>query len=266
MKKTYLLALLLTFLALNAQAADVATVNGKPVKQSLVDYIIKEATTAGKTVDESARASIIDKLITNEVIDQEAQKTGVDKKPDFLAKEELTLHELRVNAYIADYIKKNPVDDKALQAEYEHQKSLFKGTDYKARHILVKTEDEAKDIIKQLVKGSDFASLAKDKSIDTGTKGNGGDLGWFTAGTMVKPFSDAVATLNKGAYTSSPVQTEYGWHVIKLEDTRATVAPSFESSKEEIRNFLVSQQLDQLVSDLKAKAKIVTKSAVKAEK
>lgn len=231
-----------------------------------MDYIVKDATAAGKTIDENTRASIIDKLITNEVLDQEAQKAGVDKKPDFLAKEELTLHELRVNAFISDYIKKNPISDKALQAEYDQQKLLFKGFDYKARHILVKTENEASDIIKQLAKGADFASIAKDKSLDAGSKENGGDLGWFQADTMVKPFSDAVAKLNKGAYTSSAVQTEFGWHVIKLEDTRAAQAPTFESAKAEIHNFLLRQQLDQLVNGLKAKAKIVNNSTVKAEK
>jgi peptidyl-prolyl cis-trans isomerase C len=266
MKKTYLAALLLTFFAMNAQAADVATVNGKPVKQSLVDYIIKDATAAGKTINDSARSNIIDKLITNELLDQEAQRTGVDKKPDYLAKEELTFHELRINAFISDYILKNSIEDKALQTEYERQKALFKGTDYKARHILVKTEDEAKDIIKQLAKGSDFASIAKDKSVDTGSKENGGDLGWFASGTMVKPFGDAVAKLSKGAYSSSPVESEYGWHVIKLDDTRPATAPSFESSKVEIRNFLVRKQLDQLVSDLKAKAKIVNNSAGNTDK
>jgi peptidyl-prolyl cis-trans isomerase C len=266
MKKTYISALLITCFTLNVQAADVATVNGKPVKQSLVDYIIKDATAAGKTIDDSARANIIDKLITNELLDQEAQKSGIDKKPDYLAKEELTLHELRVNAYIADYIKRNPIDDKDLEAEYEHQKTLFKGTDYKARHILVKTEDEAKEIIRQLAKSGDFASIAKAKSIDTGTRENGGDLGWFASGTMVKPFSDAVANLNKGAYTSNPIQTEFGWHVIKLEDTRVATAPSFESSKKELHNFLVRKQLDQLVSDLKAKAKIINNPMIQTEK
>ena len=231
-----------------------------------MDYIIKDATAAGKTIDSNARATIIDKLITNELLDQEAQKSGIDKKPDYLAKEELTLHELRVNAYIADFVKRNPIEDKDLQAEYEHQKTLFKGTDYKARHILVKTEDEAKEIIKQLTKGDDFASIAKSKSIDTGAKENGGDLGWFASGAMVKPFSDAVAKLNKGAYTTSPVQSEYGWHVIKLEDTRVATAPSYESSKEELHNFLIRKQLDQLVSDLKAKAKIVNNSSIQTEK
>ena len=266
MKKTYITSLFLTCLSINVQAADIATVNGKPIKQSLVDFIIKDATAAGKTIDENTRVSIIDKLITNEVLDQEAQKAGVDKKPDFLAKEELTLHELRVNAFISDYIKKNPITDQALKAEYEQQKSLFKGTDYKARHILVKTENEANEIIKQLAKGTDFISLAKDKTLDTGSKESGGDLGWFQPNTMVKPFSDAVAKLNKGAYTTSAIQTEFGWHVIKLEDTRTAQAPTFEAAKDEIHNFLLRQQLDQLVNSLKAKAKIVNNSAVKAEK
>ena len=252
--------------SLNVQAADIATVNGKPVKQSLLDYIIKDATAAGKKIDDNARANIIDKLITNEVIDQEAQKSGIDKQPEFQAKEELTLHELRINAYIQDYIKKNPIDDKALQAEYDNQKAQFKGKEYKASHILVKTEDEAKEIITQLAKGADFGSLAKDKSLDTGSKENGGDLGWFQPATMVKPFGDAVVKLDKGNYTLIPVQTDFGWHVIRLEDQRESTPPAFDTVKEELRNSLLRQQLDKLVNGLKAKAKIVNNTTAKPVK
>jgi peptidyl-prolyl cis-trans isomerase C len=259
-------ALLVSGISLNVQAADIATVNGKPVKQSLLDYIIKDATATGKKVDDNMRANIIDKLITNEVIDQEAQKSGIDKDDEFQAKVELTLHEMRINAYIQDFIKKNPVDDKALQAEYDNQKAKFKGKEYKASHILVKTEDEAKEIITQLTKGADFGSLAKDKSLDTGSKDNGGDLGWFQPANMVKPFSDAVAKLDKGNYTLTPIQSDFGWHVIRLEDQRESTPQAFEAVKEELRNGLLRQQLDKLVSSLKAKAKIVNNTTAKSVK
>jgi peptidyl-prolyl cis-trans isomerase C len=266
MKKTYIAVLFLTTFSLYGYAADIASVNGKPIKQSLVDYLVKDVKDSGNTVDDNVRATIVDKLITNELLNQEALKAGVEKRPDFLAKEELALYDLRIEAYIADYIKKNPIDDKALQAEYERQKTIFKGKDYKARHILVKTENEAKDIIKQLAKGSDFGGIAKEKSIDTGSAENGGDLGWFQPETMVKPFSDAVAKLDKGAYTTTPIQTDFGWHVIKLDDTRTVQPVSFELAKGEIRKLLVREQLIKLVSDLKAKATIVNNSSVKAEK
>jgi peptidyl-prolyl cis-trans isomerase C len=257
MKRIIITALLVSTASFNLQAADIATVNGKSIKQSLLDYIVKNATDAGKQVDDNARANIIDKLITNEVIDQEAQKVGIDKEPEFLAKQELALHELRINAYLEDFIKKNPIDDKALQTEYDKQKADFKGKEYKASHILVKTEDEAKEIIKQLVNGSDFASIAKDKSTDAGSKESGGDLGWFSPDSMVKPFGD---------YTPTPVKTEFGWHIIRLEDSRDTQPPVFDSVKDNLRKTLLSVQLDQLVNGLKAKAKIVNSSTAKAVK
>lgn len=264
MKKIVVTALLVSFASFNLQAADLATVNGKPIKQSLMDYIVKNTTDAGKQVDDDTRANIIDKLITNEVIDQEAQRVGIDKQPEFLAKEELTRHELRINAYIEDYIKKNPIDDKTLQAEYDKQKAEFKGKEYKASHILVKTEEEAKNIIQQLAKGSDFASIAKYKSIDSGSKDSGGDLGWFLPAGMVKPFSDAVVQLAKGNYTPTPIQTEFGWHVIRLEDARDTQPPTFDSVKNDLRKNLLNLQLDKLVNGLKAKAKIVNNTTAKA--
>jgi peptidyl-prolyl cis-trans isomerase C len=266
MKRIIITALLVSFASFNLQASDLATVNGKPIKQSLLDYIVKNATTAGKQVDDNARANIIDKLITNEVIDQEAQKVGIDNEPEFLAKQELALHELRINAYLEDFIKKNPIDDKTLQTEYDKQKAEFKGKEYKASHILVKTEFEAKEIIQQLVNGSDFASIAKDKSTDAGSKESGGDLGWFSPDGMVKPFGDAVVKLEKGNYTPTPVKTEFGWHIIRLEDSRDTQPPAFDSVKDNLRKTLLSVQLDQLVNGLKAKAKIVSNTTAKAVK
>ena len=266
MKKFIITALLVSATSLNAMAADPATVNGKPIKQSLVDYIVKEANIAGKKVDDSGRANIVDKLITSEVIDQEAKKSGIDKQPEFLAKEDLALHELRVNAYIEDYIKKNPIDDRALHAEYESKKAQFKDKEYKASHILVKTEDEAKDIIKQLSKGAGFESIAKEKSLDSGTKENGGDLGWFVPTTMVKPFGDAVVKLDKGNYTLTPVQTDFGWHVIRLQDARDFQPPAFDVVKDNLRNNLQSQQISKLVDDLRAKAQIVNNTVTKSPK
>lgn len=267
MKRMIVTALLASFTVVNAQAADLATVNGKPIKQSLMDYIVKNATNAGKAVDEQARANVLEKLITNEVLDQEAQRVGINKQAEYLAKEELALHEMRVTAYLEDYVKKHPIDDSAIQAAYDEQKAMLaKEQEYKASHVLVKTEDEAKEIIQQLAKGADFASIAKEKSIDTGSKESGGDLGWFAPAGMVKPFADAVVKLEKGSYTLAPVQTEYGWHVIRLEDIRATQMPALDSVKDELRNNLQRQQVDKLVADLKAKAKIVNNTAPKAAK
>lgn len=262
MKKMVIAALLAGCASFNVQAGEPATVNGKPIKQSLVDYIIKGAAAQGRQIDDNTRAIIIDKLITTELIDQEAQKSGIDKQPDFLIKEEMTRRDLRINAYIEDYLRKNPIDDQALQSEYDKLKAQTSGKEYKASHILVKTEGEAKELISKLAKGADFSQLAKEKSLDS-SKDNGGDLGWFQSENMVQPFSDAVAKLQKGSYTTLPVQTEFGWHVIRLEDIRDVAPPAFDTVKNELRNTLQRRQLDALVTGLRAKATIVNDAAAK---
>lgn len=257
-----LAALFLAVTAVSAQAADsAATVNGKPIKQSLVDSIVKDALANGAKDDDKLKTTIVTQLINNELLIQEAQKAGTDKQPDFVAKQELVNRELLANTYLQDYIKKNPIDDKTLQAEYDKFKAQMGDKEFKASHILVKTEQEAKDIIAQLAKGGDFAKIAKDKSLDPGSKEKGGDLGWFPPAAMVKPFSDAVTKLQKGLYTTAPVQTQYGWHVIKLEDTRDAQPPAFDKVKDDLRKNMQKQQLQKLIADLRTKAKIVDNSS-----
>ncbi|ABE50148.1 PpiC-type peptidyl-prolyl cis-trans isomerase [Methylobacillus flagellatus KT] len=244
----------------------VATVNGKPIKQSLYDYIAKEASSRGQTVDDNVKNVIINKLIGSELIYQEAQRTGLDKQPDYLAKEELTRRELLVNTFLQDYIKKNPVSEADIKLAYEKYKQELGDKEYSARHILVSTEAEAKDIIAQLGKGGDFAKLAKEKSKDPGSQEKGGDLGWFSAAGMVKPFSDAVVKLQKGKYTTTPVQTQFGWHVIKLEDTRATQPPSYDDVKDGLQKQLQQRNLEKLLTDLRSKAKIEAPAGATAAK
>lgn len=257
--KQVLGALILAGAALSAQAADPASVNGKAIKQSLVDAIVKDALANGAKDDDNLRATIITQLVNNELLVQEAQKAGVDKQPDFLAKQELRNRELLANIYLQDYIKKNPVDDAAVKAEYEKFKSAVGDKEFKASHILVKTEQEAKDVIAALAKGGDFAKIAKEKSLDS-SKEKGGDLGWFSPATMVKPFSDAVSKLQKGLYTTVPVQTQFGWHVIKLDDSRSAQPPAFDKVKDELRANIQKQNVAKMLADLRAKAKIVDNS------
>jgi len=250
-----------------AQAADsIATVNGKVIKQSLYDFISKDAIARGQTVDENVRVVIINKLISSELVYQEAQRIGLDKQADYVAKEELGRRELLVNTFLQDYLKKNPVSDADTKAAYEKFKTEMGDKEYSARHILVATEAEAKDIIAQLGKGGDFAKIAKEKSKDPGSKDKGGDLGWFSLGGMVKPFSDAVVALKKGAVTATPVQTQFGWHVIKLEDTRTAQPPAYDKVKENLQKALQQRQLEKLLADLRSKAKIVDNSAVTTPK
>ncbi len=248
-----------------AQAADsVTTVNGKPIKQSLYDFISKDAAARGVTVDANIRADIIGKLVTSELIHQEAQRLGIDKQPDYVAREELGRRELLVNTFLQDYLKKNPISDADTKAAYEKFKTEIGDKEYSARHILVATETEAKDIIAQLGKGGDFGKIAKEKSKDPGTKDKGGDLGWFAPGGMVKPFSDATATLKKGAVTATPVQTQYGWHVIKLDDIRTAQPPAYDKVKGDLEKSLQQRQVQKLLIDLRSKAKIVDNSSTAA--
>lgn len=255
-----LLAIAFGLLLPTAQAADgvAATVNGKPIKQSLMDFIIKDAGARGQKVDDSTRSIVLNKLISSELVLQEAQKQGLDKKADYLAREELMRRELLVNTFIENFIKKNPVDEAATKAEYEKFKKQMGDKEYNARHILVATEAEAKEVIAQLAKGGDFAKLAKEKSKDTGSKEKGGELGWFPPTSMVKPFSDAVAKLQKGLYTTTPVQTQFGWHVIKLDDTRALQAPAYDKLKDDLQKKIQQDNLEKMLSDLREKAKVVT--------
>lgn len=267
MKLSRITLLLLATLSFSASAIAgdaVAMVNGKPIKQSLFDFIVKDATDHGQKVDDNVRDVIMSKLISSELVLQEAQKSGMDKKPDYLAKEELTRRELLVNVYIQDYMKNHPVSESDTKAAYEKFKTELGDKEYNARHILVASEAEAKDVIAQLNKGGDFSKIAKEKSIDPGSKEKGGDLGWFALGGMVKPFGEAVAKLQKGK-VSDPVQTQFGWHVIKLDDVRELKAPAYDKVKENLQKQLGQRQLEKMLTDLRAKATVVdnTKPAKK---
>lgn len=254
--QTLIVAAMMSF-ASSAFAADsVATVNGKPIKQSVYDYIAKDATARGQKVDAPVKEAIINKLVDSEIVYQEAQKLGLDKQPDYMAREELARRELLTSAFLQDYVKKNPISDADTKAAYEQYKKAYGEKEYSARHILVKTEAEAKDIIAQLGKGGDFAKIAKEKSLDPGSKDKGGDLGWFSPATMVKPFSDAVAGLQKGAVSPTPVQTQFGWHVIKLVDTRTAQPLTYDKVKDGLQKNLQQRNLEKLMADLRAKAKI----------
>ena len=267
MKLSRITLLLLATLSFSASAIAgdaVAMVNGKPIKQSLFDFIVKDATDHGQKVDDNVRDVIMSKLISSELVLQEAQKSGMDKKPDYLAKEELTRRELLVNVYIQDYMKNHPVSESDTKAAYEKFKTELGDKEYNARHILVASEAEAKDVIAQINKGGDFSKIAKEKSIDPGSKEKGGDLGWFALGGMVKPFGEAVAKLQKGK-VSDPVQTQFGWHVIKLDDVRELKAPAYDKVKENLQKQLGQRQLEKMLTDLRAKATVVdnTKPAKK---
>jgi peptidyl-prolyl cis-trans isomerase C len=233
----------------------IATVNGQPISQTVYDTIVAEQRAQGAPDTPETKNAVKDKLITLEVIAQEAKKKGFDKRQDVQVQTEIARQGILVNAYIADYAKNNPVPEDRLKKEYESIKVGLGNTEYKARHILVATEDEAKAIIAKLEKGDKFSELAK-QSKDPGSKDNGGELGWSAPSAYVKPFADALTKLKKGEYTKAPVKTDFGFHVIQLEDSRPLNPPPYEQVKPQLQQRLQGQQIEQMVKKLREAAKI----------
>ncbi len=240
-----------------AQDTTVATVNGAVIGKNRVDMLVKQGAGSGKPDNAETRNAIIDQLAMQMVIAEEAVKKGLDKSPEVTERMELVRQSVLANAYVQDFVKNNPVTDEALKAEYERIKATVTGSEYKARHILVEKEAEAKDIIARLKKDAGaFAKLAMEKSKDTGSKASGGDLGWFDLSRMVPEFGAAVSKLEKGKFTQEPVKTQFGYHVILLEDSKPVQAPPLEQVKPNLTQQLQQQNLKKQLDDLKAKAKI----------
>jgi len=236
-------------------AAHLATVNGKAIPKSRVEFLVKSQAAQGKPDNEQLRKAILDEVIAWELVVQEADRKGLSKSADVRSQLDIARQQIIFQTYLRDYVRTHPVKDEALRAEYDKVKAQRGDKEYKARHILVEKDTEAKDIIEQLKKGAKFDDLAK-QSKDMGSKDKGGELDWQPAATYVKPFGDALAKLEKGKTTESPVQTQFGYHVIKLDDVRTTQFPEFETVKQQITNVLQRQEVERLVKDLRAKAKI----------
>ena len=240
-----------------AKGPAVATVNGKAISKSRVDLIVEQGARSGRPDSPESRKAIIDQLALQTVVADEAIKKGLDKAPAVAEQIEAVTQSILANAYVQDLIKSNPVSDESLKAEYERIKATITGTEYKARHILVEKEAEARDIIARLKKDpGSFAKLAAEKSKDPGSKANGGDLGWFDPRGMVPEFGAAVSKLEKGKITETPVKSQFGYHVIQLEDSKPVEAPPFDEVKPELAQQLGQQNLKKQLDDLKAKAKI----------
>jgi peptidyl-prolyl cis-trans isomerase C len=233
------------------------TVNGKPISQRTVDMIVKQGAASGRPDTPEARKAIIEQLALQMVVAEEAVKKGLDKTPEVAEQFDAIKQTILANAYVEDFIKTNPVSDEMLKAEYERIKATISGTEYKARHILVEKEAEAKDIIARLKKDpAAFAKLATEKSKDSGSATRGGELGWFDPRRMVPEFSAAVSKLEKGKFTEVPVKSQFGYHVILLEDTRAIEAPPLEEVKPQLSQQLQQQSVKKQLEALKATAKI----------
>jgi peptidyl-prolyl cis-trans isomerase C len=236
----------------SASSQNVAVVDGKPITKANVDQFLQ---LIGQPDTPELRERIKDELIEREVFYQEAAKRGIQDRPDVKFQADLARKSAIIQNLFRDEAKKHPVTDAQIQAEYDKEKAAKGEKEYHARHILVEKEDEAKEIITELKKGAKFEELAK-KSKDPGSGARGGDLGWAAPSAYVKPFSDAMVKLEKGKFTESPVQTQFGYHVIELEDVRDTQFPPLDQVKTQIAENLQKSQAQAFAEDLKKKAKI----------
>jgi peptidyl-prolyl cis-trans isomerase C len=242
--------------AASSAAGGKVVVNGVTIPQSRIDAMNRELTTQGQPDTPERHQAVREELVNREVLAQAATKRGLDKNPDIQAQMAMAQQAVLVRALFEDEVKKNPITDADLQKQYEQFKSQMGTNEYKVRHILVDKEDEAKAIIAELNKGGDFAKIAKEKSKDPGSKDNGGDLDWGPSARYVKPFADAIQSMQKGQTTTAPVKTDFGYHVIRLDDVRPLKVPEFSELKEQFRQRAQQQQIQKLVMDLRQRAKV----------
>jgi peptidyl-prolyl cis-trans isomerase C len=241
-----------------AFAQNVAIVNGKPVPSSRVDQLLKQFSSQlqGRPITPDIQAQAKEAVITREVFMQEAQKLGLDASEDYKAQMEVARQQLLINSLMADFQQKNPVTDAEIKAEYDKFAAANGGKEYRARHILVEKETEATKLIADLKKGAKFEDLAKKNSKDPGSGANGGDLDWAAPGSYVKEFSDAMVKLPKGKFTDAPVKSQFGFHIIRVDDVRETQLPPMEQVKPQIAQQLQQQKAQAYQKNLRDKAKV----------
>jgi len=237
------------------KAGAYATVNGKAIPKSRADALLAGQSRQGIPDSPELRKQVSEELIRREILTQEASKKGFDKKPEIQGQIDLARQGVLIGAYLNDYARTHPVTDEAIKKEYEAVKAKMGDKEYKARHVLVEKEDEAKAIIESLKRGVKFDEVAK-QSKDPGSKDKGGDLGWANPASFVKPFSDAMMKLAAGKFTETPVKSDFGWHVIQLDETRDLKLPSFDEAKGQIAQQLQQRVVQQHIDDLRAKAKV----------
>lgn len=256
MKKTLLSVALLAAVSLPAWAQNIAVVNGKPVPSSRVEALKQQVERSGRPVTPEMMGQIKEELIAREVFMQEARKRGLDASDDYKNQIELARQSILIRELFADFQKKNPVTDAEVKAEYDKFVAANGGKEYHARHILVEKEDEALALVAQIKKGGNFEELAKKASKDPGSGANGGDLDWANAGSYVPEFSAAMTKLDKGQMTETPVKTQFGFHIIRVDDVRDTKLPALEEVKPQVSQQLQQQKIAKYQETLRAKAKI----------
>jgi peptidyl-prolyl cis-trans isomerase C len=257
MKKQIISSIALAVLAVSSVwAQNLAIVNGKPVPTSRLEALNQQIAASGRPVTPEMQSQIKDEAINREVFMQEAQKRGIDASEDYKMQMELARQAIMIRSLFADYQKTNPVTDADVKAEYDKFAAANGGKEYRARHILVEKEDEAKKLIADIKRGAKFEDLAKKNSKDPGSGSNGGDLDWANASSYVAEFAAAMTKLDKGKMTDTPVKSQFGFHIIRLDDTRQAQLPPMEQVKPQILQQLQQQKLGAFQKELRDKAKI----------
>ena len=238
-----------------AHAQNITTVNGKPVPKTRAETLMSQAVKAGQQRTPELETQVNDEVVMREIFMQEAEKRGLAASPDYKAQMELARQTILIRELFADQQKKSPITDADVQAEYDKLKAQASGTEYKASHILVEKEDDAKALIAQIKGGAKFEDVAKKNSKDPGSAEKGGDLDWANAQAYVPEFSQAMMKLQKGQMTDAPVKSQFGWHIIRLDDTRPVQFPPLEQVKGQLQQRLQQMKLAQFRDELRAKAK-----------
>jgi len=233
----------------------VAVVNGKTISKAAFEQYAQQLRGKAKVDSPDASKSLVDQLVMEELLVQQANKQKLEDDPQIKQQLEMIQRSLLASTVVRRMLSENAPSEDAIKKEYETAVAAMKGKEYKASHILVDSEDKAKEVIAELKKGGKFAELAKAKSSDS-SAANGGDLGWFTPSMMVPPFAQAVAKMEKGKYSEEPVQTPFGWHVILLEDVRDAKPPTLDELRPQIAQMLQSRMVNDYLEKLRAGAKI----------
>ena len=242
-------------LPLAAQAQNIAIVNGKPVPKSRVDALMQQVARSGQQLPPGAEQRVKDETVLREIFAQEAERRGIPASADYRAQLELARQSILIREMFEDFRKKNPATDTEAKAEYEKFKAQASGTEYRASHILVEKEEEAKALIAQIKGGAKFEDLAKKSSKDPGSGERGGDLDFAKPDAYVPEFGKAMAALKKGEMTDAPVKSQFGWHIIRLDDTREAQFPGFDEVKDQIKQRLEQNKLQEFQEKLRKSAK-----------
>jgi len=254
--KAVALATLVGAIPFAALAQNAAIVNGKAVPKARMDVLAQQLAAAGRPVTPEMQGQLREEVIAREVFMQEAQKQGLDATDDYKNQLELARQAILIRQLFDNYRKTNPVTDADVQAEYDKFVAANSGKEFKARHILVETEDQAKQILADLKKGAKFEDIAKKQSKDPGSGANGGDLDWAAPASFVPEFSEAMIKLKKGETTPAPVKSQFGYHIIRVDDIRQAQLPKIEEVKPQVVQQLQQQRLQKYQEDLRAKAKV----------